>query len=110
MKPGKDFIINEDVSITWHQPRAPRQTPEMAALDKEYADLDYLLNNHPDRLSDVDKARKRRAELEKILGIDSQKSASALTAAQNKMRAKIMAQQKSGPRISDIIAQSKQHD
>ncbi|MDE6250939.1 MAG: hypothetical protein K2M34_04910 [Alphaproteobacteria bacterium] len=41
------------------------------AAEKEQANLDYLINNHPDRLEDADAARTRRDELNKELGIDS---------------------------------------
>lgn len=58
-------------------------TGEITALDsmnivepsnlavKELSELDYLINNHPDRLDDVDAARARLAQLRKEVGDSS---------------------------------------
>lgn len=90
---GKDMSVKSEVD---------------AAKDTEYGNLDYLINNHPDRLDDVDAARAQRDRLEKEMGIDSKKSAAAFAKAREKLRARI--NQKNNPGLIDIMGQQKQND
>lgn len=48
-----------------------------SAAEQEQSDLDYLINNHPDRLADIDAARTRRDALNKELGFDNNPTALA---------------------------------
>lgn len=104
-------MVNPDGSITMlNGENAVNKTPQQAAMDKEHSELDYLINSHPDRLADVDAARARRDELANDMGIDAKKSGRAFDDARARLRAKILAQQKSGPNIADIVKQQKQND
>lgn len=77
-----------------------------SAADKEHANLDYLINNHPDRLDDVDAAHERRTQLNKEIGNDSDDNMVADKKA--KLRAaRLKIQLKAG---IDFMAQSKQND
>lgn len=108
---GRRFQINDmgevvaldgkDVSITSEKDKD---------RDQEYANIDYLINNHPDRLKDIDAARARRSEMEQEMGIDSGKSADALRKATEKLRARMNQKTKTNTGMVDVINQQKQYD
>lgn len=99
---GTRFQINANGEIVLLDGEMPFKKSEAeAARDAEHAELDYLINSHPDRLKDVDAARARRAKLEKEMGIDPKKSADALAKGRERLRARI---------ISQEISQQKQND
>jgi len=112
-KPDKDGIviidgrrarINADGSFTVLEGEPIGKEP--TAADNEHANLDYLINSHPDRLADVDAARARRAELNKEIGNDS--DANEVNKTKEKFRAgklKLQLQAR-----MNIMAQSKQND
>lgn len=99
---GTRFRVNDDGSVTNLNGKSCIEKSEAeAARNAEHAELDYLINAHPDRLKDVDAARARRAKLEKEMGIDPKKSADALAKGRERLRARI---------ISQEISQQKQND
>ena len=106
---GTRFQINANGEIVLLDGEMPRKKSEAeAARDAEYSELEYLINNHPDRLKDVDAARARRTKLEEEMGIDSKKSADAFAKAREKLRARI--NQKNNSDLLNIISQKKQND
>lgn len=87
-KPDKDGIIiingrrmriepSGEITALDGKDLVSKGTPEEQAKQSEQANLDYLLNNHPDRLDDADAARARRDELNKELGINHDDAALA---------------------------------
>lgn len=109
MMNGRRFQINEYGEVVALDGKdVPAKSEQKDGIEKEYANLDYLINNHPDRLEDVEAARARRDKLEKDLGIDTQKSAAAFSKAKEKLRARI--NQKNNISLADIISHQKQND
>ena len=106
---GRRFKINDAGEIVALDGKdIPVKSETEAAKDAEYGNLDYLINNHPDRLNDVDAARAQRASMQEKMGIDSKKSAAAFAKAREKLRARII--QKNNPGLMDIISKQRQND
>ncbi len=115
MKPTNTYI-NEYGEIVRECDVVPQDeaTKKEDMLSKERDRLDYEIHSHPERFSveELAEKKKRFAELDKMLGIDTKKSANDLKAAREKLRA-IAAQknqQQAGPNVFDIIAQQKKEN
>lgn len=100
---GRRVRINDDGSITALD---GKDVATQTAADQEHADLDYFINNHPDRLDDVDAARACRDELNTELGIDN--TPTALADKRKQLRAGILKAQMRAKMVDTV--QSKQND
>ncbi len=102
----QDFYINESGEIVRknydNQPKTQRQIEE-----QEYTHLQYLINNHPDRLKEGD--RERFEYLHKKLEMpDPERSGNALKMkmAQLKMQARM----KEKPSLAEILQHTKKQN
>lgn len=100
---GRRIRVNADGSLT---DLDGKDIATQSVADQEHANLDYLINSHPDRLADVDAARARRDELNKEIGNNSDDN--VLADKKAKLRAaKLKIQLNAG---INIMAQQKQND
>lgn len=108
MQVYKDFVVNDDGSVTSLTGESGKKNIENEDLYSERSRLVYE-SSHPERFSptEIEQKKARIAELDKILGRET----NSLKAGKELLLKKLAAQQnqQSGPSAADIAAQQKQN-